>query len=107
LSDQLTRVTPDENGEAAEPALARAPQQIETGGRICREHRRCAPAESRGDSPLRPGIDVEDAQCQRLAARSERPRRRGDALPLGKRSLEREQPVPGRLGALGDVVALY
>ena len=71
-----------------------------------REKRRGPPRESRRDRLLESGLDLERRERQPLAFRGQRTRRRRDALPLRERSLERSEPLPGRAGALGEIVAL-
>jgi len=71
-----------------------------------REKRRGPPRESRRDGLLESGLDLERRERQPLAFRRQRTRRRRDALPLRERSLEPSEPLPGRAGALGEIVAL-
>ena len=86
-------VAVDDDGEAAEPVLARALEQLEPALCVAGEHRGCAPGERRRDRTLRARLCLERRERERLARRGERARGRWDPLALGDRALERLQPL--------------
>ena len=60
LGDAVGRRRPHEHCEAAEPCVARPPQQRQAGGGIVRDDRGRTPRERGGDGSLLSGLDIEE-----------------------------------------------
>ena len=99
-------VAVDDHGEAAEPVLAGALEQLEAALRVAGEHGGGAPRECGGDRTLRARLCLERREGERLARGCERARRRWNPFALGDRALERLQPLLDRARPLRDIVAL-
>src|SRR5581483_7717968 len=101
-ADELGRIAPDQDGEAAEARRPRALEQREARSRVVGDERRRARAERRSDRTLVPRIDVEQREHDALALFGQRARGRRKTLSLGERAVERAQPVLVQAHLLGD-----
>ncbi len=96
----------DDDGEASETVTSRLFEQLHPAACIARDHRRGAPREGSGNRPLGPRLGFERRNRECLAGRSKRACCGRDPLALRDRALERLQPLAGRSGTLGHIVAL-
>src|SRR5581483_1617280 len=104
--DEVARVAADEHEHGAEAGGARLVDELEAALRVLREHGRGAMAERRGGRALAAGFDLEQLQRELLALLGERTRRRGQALALGERLLERRQPLACEAHARLEILVL-
>ncbi len=89
-------VAVDDHGEAAEPVLAGALEQLEAALGVAGENGGGAPRECGGDRSLGTGLGLERREGERLACGCERARSRWNPFALGDRALERLQALLDR-----------